>query len=672
MRNSTFFLWLSIALAACGSAQAGPDAAVGDGSADDAAVADAANGGQDDICTQEVAKTPTGQGCPGQTTYLYDPQNAQSTFPDDWYTIDDAKSLTGLRVKFDATSLPWLKNVPGTFASTYADLSTLDGWGVNAGIILRFDAALLALPSGPTSVDADVAQLWDLDAKPPVKVPFETEMVDDYATAILWPMRPLQPKHRHGVVVTDKAPTASGKCIRPSAVLNQLLYGNICDAKVQRLAPHYKDLLLAAHLAPEQVAAAVVFTTQSTTEQSVAIAKDIKSRDFKWKVAPSCKTAAQFRVCSGSFSAGNYTNGRVVVNDKPQSQGDMQVAIWLPLSSTATNDNGPYPAVIFGHGLGSDRMQGEELAVKAATGGLATIAIDAVGHGEHPTANKKDAKIIKILKFFGVDMEALAVDGLALRDHWRQSTYDKLQLIRLLQQHNDIDGDGKADLQMAKLMYLGVSLGGIMGPELLATSGDIPLAVLAVPGGRVSSIISDGSIFSSIAVVMQNALNVTDSDVKRFYPVLQTLMDAGDAASYGPYILGNRLPGAGDKGVSVLAQMVINDEYVPNAANRALMRAMNIPVMTPILQPIGLIPAAPAAPFSANVSAKLTAAVLQFDRVTREVGQAPVVAEHGNAPGCLEALLQDMHFMQTWLDKGVPEILNPYEVMQTKPLAKLP
>jgi len=666
MRNLAPILWLSIALVACGPAQAGPDDAASDSSTDGAA------DGEDSICTQQDTPTPRYEGCLGQSIYLYDPQSAQSTFPDDWYTVDDAKSLTGLRVKFDAASLPWLKNVPGSFASTYDDLSTLDGWGVNAGIILRFDQMMGPLPSGPTSVDADVVQLWDLDSKPPMKVPFETEMVDEQRTAILWPMRPLQPKHRHGVVVTDKVPTAYSKCIFAPPVLQQLLYGNPCDAKVQRLVPRYAALLQAAKLTPQQVAAAVVFTTQSTTEQSVAIAKDIKTRDFKWKVAPTCKTAAQFRVCSGSFSAGNYTDGRVVVNDKPQTQGDMQVALWLPLTSTATNGNGPYPAVIFGHGLGSDRMQGEELAVKAAPGGLATIAIDAVGHGEHATANKKDAKIIKILKFFGVDMEALAVDGLALRDHWRQSTYDKLQLIRLLQQHNDIDGDGKADLQMDKLMYLGVSLGGIMGPELLATSGDIPLAVLAVPGGRVSSIISDGSIFSSIAVVMQNALNVTDSDVKRFYPVLQTLMDAGDAASYGPYILGNRLPGAGDKGVSVLTQMVINDEYVPNAANRALMRAMNIPIMTPILQPIGLIAAAPAAPFSANVSAKLTAAVLQFDRVTREVGQAPVVAEHGNAPGCLEALLQDIHFMQTWLANGVPEILNPYEVMKTNPLPKLP
>lgn len=672
MRNFFLLILVLTLPPACGgnSETAQSADAMADANTDAAAGGDGSGAGQDGVCGQTDAALPSAAACLGQTTYLYDPQSAQSTFPDDWYTVDDAKSLTGLRVKFDAASLPWLKNVPGSFASTYADLSTLDGWGVNAGIILRFDGAMGPLPSGPTSVDADVVQLWDLDAKPPVKVPYETEMVDDGATAILWPMRPLQPKHKHGVVVTDTASTAKGKGICRPAVLDQLLFAHSCDPKVLRLAPHYQALLQAAHLAPQQVAAAVVFTTQSTTEQSVAIAKDIKARDFKWKTPPSCKAAAQFRVCSGSFSAGNYTNGRVVVGDKPQTQGEMQVAIWLPLSSTAVDGNGPYPAVIFGHGLGSDRWQGEELAVKASKGGLATIAIDAVGHGDHPTANKADAKIIKILKFFGVDMEALAVDGLALRDHWRQSTYDKLQLIRLLQQHNDIDGDGKSDLQMDKLMYLGVSLGGIMGPELLATSPDIPLAVLSVPGGRVSSIISDGSIFSSIAVVMQNALNVTDSDVKRFYPVLQTLMDAGDAASYGPYILGNRLPGAGDKGVSVLAQMVINDEYVPNAANRALMRAMNIPVMTPILQPIGLVPVAPAAPFSANVSAKLTAAVLQFDRVTRQAGQAPEMAEHGNAPGCLEALLQDMHFMQTWLDKGVPEILNPYEVMKTKPLGK--
>lgn len=661
----------AFAAAGCGSAATpAADATADAGGSDDVAADTAAA----DVCGQPGPVTaPVGSpaNCTGGAHFTYDPDTGLSTFPDDWFTVDDAKSLTGVHVHFDIATMPWIALTPGALQTTYDDLSTLDGWGVNAGIILRFSEVIGDLPSGPTSSDSTALMIWDLDATPPVKIPFEIQRTDDGTTAILWPMRPLVPKHKHGVIATGAVKTAKNGCFAQPPVLSELLRvtvpGESCDPRIARLRPQYEKLLTTAKVEATNVAAAVVFTTQSITEQSVAIAADIKARDYTWKVAPTCNTTAQYRECSGTFMLADYTDGRVVKDGKPVSTGELPVAIWLPLAVTGTA-NGPYPPVIFGHGLGSDRGQGDALAVRAAPEGFATIAIDAVGHGDHPHA-PKDVKLIKIMKFFGVDIVNTAMDGLALRDHWRGSTYDKLQLVRLLQLHNDLDGDGKPDLDMSKLTYLGVSLGGIMGPEFLALTPDVALGVLAVPGGRVSSIVSDpNSIFSVVPSAMAGQLNASDGDVQRYFPVLQTLVDSGDAASYGPYVLRNRLPGSGSKGTNLLCQMVINDEYVSNASNRALYRALDIPVMAPVIQEVGLIPLAPKAPFSGNIAATQTAAMLEFDRVTRDPGGPVSKAEHGNEPACEEALLQDLHFMHTWMEKGVPEILNPYEVMKTGPV----
>ena len=97
---------------------------------------------------------------------------------------------------------------------------------------------------------------------------------------------------------------------------------------------------------------------------------------------------------------------------------------------------------------------------------MATVAIDAVSHGEHPAGGAKST-IDAVAKFFAVDFATQGFKSLILRDNWRQSTYDKLQLVRLLTdaantKRNDIDGDGKDDLltDRAHFAYFGVSLGG--------------------------------------------------------------------------------------------------------------------------------------------------------------------------------------------------------------------
>ena len=203
---------------------------------------------------------------------------------------------------------------------------------------------------------------------------------------------------------------------------------------------------------------------------------------------------------------------------------------WLPLERPGPYGGDAFPTLIYGHGLGGDRNQGEVLAGFAAPRGIATIAIDALRHGDHPTATSRSA-LGRTLDFFALSTADLSFKPFVMRDQFRQSTYDKLQLVRLLEQGLDLDGDGVADLDGGRLLYLGVSLGGIMGPELLALAPAVRAAVLVVPGGRVSSIVRDADQFS-LLIDMMRPEDVTDGDVDRFFPILQTAIERGDAAAW--------------------------------------------------------------------------------------------------------------------------------------------
>lgn len=640
------------------------------------------------VSAAAACTTPPPEFCEGDVRYRYDPVGGAelTTFPDDFYTVIDGSTPTALRVRLDEHNAPWLPDLPGGYDAVFADLNTLDGWGTSAGIMLRFSAPPGELPSGESaSVSSDALMLLDLGQTPAKRVPFEVRTTDEGTSAILWPMVPLRPGQPHAVVLTRRHVTPSGSCVSPSPALRLLLagpdydrvrgldvsseacppaWGGLdCDAGLyRRLRARYTQALAAARVKADEVSAAVVFTTQSVTDESLLVAEDIRSRTFAWKGPPECTDHALYRVCNAAFVSGDYRREGVIASTTPVATWELPVRLWLPRDTP-----GPWPVMVFGHGLSGDRGQAAELAQYAAPEGIATVAIDAMVHGGHPTA--KGDGLAAVMNFFGIDAKRAGLAALVLRDNWRQSTYDKLQLLRLLKSAPDFDGDGTVDLDVSRLAYYGVSLGGIMGSELLALTDDIGLAILSVPGGRVGSIISDSTMFGLVIEGMRPP-GTADGDVDRFFPVLQTLIDRGDASSWAPYVLDRRLV-SGSTPPHLLFKMVVGDEVVPNVCNVSLARAMGVPQATPPIFPVGVVPEA-ALPLSGNLPGGRTAALFQYDRVTRKAGEPPRLATHDNVSRSLESIHQTMHFLRTWLDGKTPEIVDPYAELETPPLVVAP
>ncbi|MCK6574121.1 hypothetical protein L6V77_23830 [Myxococcota bacterium] len=667
LKSATVFVAAVLGSAACDASPAtdapdvdaaapdarGPDAAGLDASPPDATGPDAA--------PPDAAGPDAAPSCPVQ--FAYDPLAgaALQTFPDDFYTRPDPGTPTGLRPSMAPELAPWLPAIVGGYESVFRQLETLDGWGTTAGVILRFTG-----PVASADLPERALRLVSLAGDVATDVPFEIRTADDGATLILWPMVPLAPATRHGVVVTRALRTPDGGCVDPSPTFDVLLEPEpALDPRLAPLAPRYRALLDRTATAVEDFVGGTVFTTQSIVETSLAIAADVNTRRVGWTTPPTCRDEPLFRICDGVFTAADYRVDEVVAGTTPTRMYDLPVRAFLP--PPTPEPSGPRPTVLFGHGLGSDRGQAAALAEFAAPLGLITVAIDAPAHGQHPTA-EGDADIVRIAGFFGIDILEQSLDGLRLRDHWRQATYDKLQLVRLLLDDGDLDGDALPDVEPERLAYLGVSLGGIMGPELLALSPAVGLGVLSVPGGRVASIISDGPTFSVLVRAMTPP-GTPPGEVARFFPVLQTLIERGDAANYAPHVLRDRLPGAGDRAPHLLFDMALDDAIVPNVCNRALARALGIPHIPPVLQPVGIVPVLDGAPVRGNLDdGRTTAGLFQFDRVVERAGEPVVRAEHDNLAKSTEGLLQATHFLQTWVDTGLAEIIDPYAVLETPPL----
>ena len=625
-----------------------PDAAGTDAAAPtpDAAVPDA-----------QVADASASAAC--AVSFVWDPRTATvlETFPDDYYTHPDPTSATGLRPYLGPDLAGWLDSIPGHFGPMYRKLEGLDGWGTTAGIVLRFSGPVAVPPEGAIRLLAA-----GVDAGSPAEeIPFDVEMTPDATGLILWPKVPLRPATRHAVVVDRTLTTADGGSVSPSAGLRDALAGL---APLDAIGERFGEALQWAGIEPADAVAVGAFTTQTIVEESVAIAADIAGRAYTWSTRPTCVDMPLFRECDSTFTAQDYRGADgVIAGTAPVAPYELVVRVWLPLVPAESR-----PVVIFGPGLGADLDVSRGIAEITAPLNVVTVAIDAPAHGRHPIADPACTTVVcRTTDFFGVDLAEQTIDLLVARDHFRESTYDKLQLVQLLLGEPDLDGDGTPDIDPTRIAYFAASLGGIMGPEFLALSADVSAAVLNVPGGRVASIMAEGQA-TALLVRSLTPAGTTPSDKARLFPLLQTLLERGDAANYAPHVLFDRLPGAGDPPPDLLVNLAMSDRVIPTIATRALARALRIPHVPPVFQDFGLDTVTGDAPISGNLDdGETTAGLFQFDRGVRMAGGPVEPADH-DIGITLEGRLQITHFLQTWADSGLPEIVDPYTVLGTPPL----
>jgi dienelactone hydrolase len=281
---------------------------------------------------------------------------------------------------------------------------------------------------------------------------------------------------------------------------------------------------------------------------------------------------------------------------------------------SGTKPAGGWPVAIFGHGF-TDSMNGAPWAVASslARAGIATIAINIVGHGfgaastytitppggtaETFTAGGRgfdqngDGKIDST-EGVNAGSGSLVSD----RDGLRQTVFDLDQLIRMIQAGIDVNGDGSVDLSTSRIYYTGQSFGGIYGVQLLGLEPTIHAGVTNVAGGPIIEIARLSPSFRPLvgaallfrspslynAVPNATLTNFNESQPLRNQPLeidavpgaeaIQTYLDeaewaqqAGNPEGWAPHIT-----------APVIFQFARTDQTVPNPTSTRVIRAGNL------------------------------------------------------------------------------------------------
>jgi pimeloyl-ACP methyl ester carboxylesterase len=597
-------------------------------------------GGDDDDTTTPEPEVPY-EVPAGATAGWYEPLVEVTTFPDDFHTADEADSYTGLVVDIQPEAEAWMRaSMPEGF-NIVDGLETLDGFGTTAGIILRFTG-----PLDTTTVHDGTTNLVALDDG--AAQPFEVEWTDDGATAIVYPLFPLEPGRQYGLVMSREVLDADGEPVWAAPALHELLSGEATDPRLARLHDRYAALLAATDLDTDEVAAATVFTTQSIHEEDHAVAAVLESAAPEIRVEGPCEPTGTVLLCPAVLTADDFLDEDQHFSLEFGATPVAQRRYELPLNIYVPDDGaqGPRPVIVYGHGLGGDRGEGRGFASQVAELGLAVAALDAPSHNDHPT-NPDAYELYWIFQFFGLGLEG-TLDVLQMRDHWRQAAWDKLQLVAAIRDGVDLDGDGSGDLDGDRIYYSGHSLGGIMGAHLLALEPRLIAAELSVPGGRVGDIVYRGEIFAPLVALMSPD-GTGEGDLARFFPMMQAAIERGDASNWAPRVL------TGD--CDVLMTMVIDDGIIPNECNRSLARAFGVQHAPPILQEIEGLEPSSELPVAGNLDGR-TGVLYQYDEKLQ--GSEFLPADHEDAQDNDLADAQLRHWWRTVLEQELGEVVDPY------------
>ena len=175
----------------------------------------------------------------------------------------------------------------------------------------------------------------------------------------------------------------------------------------------------------------------------------------------------------------------------PAGSARVGFVLLLPRATAARPEPaGGWPVAVFGPGVTRSKYDVFLAADENLRNGIATIAIDPVGHAYGPgTQSGVDLAVPPGTQRFSGFGRAVDVEGdgaygnrdglgtktqparnasIALRDGLRQTALDNVALIRAISRGVDVDADGQGDLRRTGISYYAQSLGGIYGTMLMA------------------------------------------------------------------------------------------------------------------------------------------------------------------------------------------------------------
>ncbi len=487
-------------------------------------------------------------------------------FPSDFFTVDDKNSLTGKRLSIPQELIPLGLDVNL--------LNGMDGFSPDGDILIPFPTPI-SIEDIPKEIKKTAS--WDspiLILKvekngflgEPIPFLRNEKLINN--VLIVTPAHPLEFSTTYAVIVKKTI----FKC-------------DTCESMLNSSSHLFEGFNSKSKISKSDVSFAFQFTTMSeeTATSDLITTAEMLHRNFKEGKYPkfevlrksvSTQPNVAYEII-GKYRATNFRDKDGLMRKNKAgilekvSEEDVEFLLILP----EQRGKNPMPIVIFGHGKSTPKETMFQICVDLAKEGIATIGIDAIGEGTRSEDRMKEINI-SIINLF--------------RYAFKQTVLDTVQLVGMLRGNIDrfdflpVDGpDGVPDIDPNELFYVGQSMGSLMGVMFLAVENDIKAAILNVPGGGFTSIMTLGDMSKSMFLdQMKNSIK-DELELRKLLALSQIIVDDSDSLSYAPLIRKREKPKT-----SILLQESIGDSVVPNFATERLAIALGIPLLKPYVNEV--------------------------------------------------------------------------------------
>lgn len=317
-------------------------------------------------------------------------------------------------------------------------------------------------------------------------------------------------------------------------------------------------------------------------EMSVPYYLDVPSADN-----PTASLTTFFTNASGSFLT--------PIDNAPIVKNTLAIPVLMTVPNKIDIPEGGWPIAIFQHGITRNRADMLAIADSMAAVGFATIAIDIPLHGITPNDTalagfRQEGKE----RHFDVDFDQDgSVDNsgtyfynlgnlLNTRDNTRQAVAD---LFTLSASVGTIEG-----INPARKVFIGHSLGAIVGTTFLAFDDTINSATLAVGAGGLPRILANSPAFGpAIAAGLESAgIDINSADGNAFLNAAQAVVGSVDPINHaaaagantavhmiqinGDTVVINNLPGFPLVGTEPLARIMGLDQVTADTAGSGFVK----------------------------------------------------------------------------------------------------
>ncbi len=530
-------------------------------------------------------------------------------------------------------------------------------------------------------VDASV-QIWDLDAG--VQLPAFAEVdafldqANEQRAVLIRPLAPLPFGTRVAVVVTDRVTMIGGGSVPASSTLLSLRDPGPTSPDDAR-AQHYQDLFdRLQSLGVERDSVVMTWDFPVASRDSLVAPLDTlldgmrqelpAEPDFEPVVSIDALldrdldaplVSGLWRELRGSARLTHYLWAEVddatevehdagmfrlddVGNPIPRAVDDAFFIAVVPESVRGAAP-GSVPVVVFGHGIFSAPRSyltapGDPNGTIELLNRLGAVGIGGEWRGLTERDRPDAIRVAANLGRFPLITDKM-VQGVS-----NQVALPRLMKTQFRNHEAFVTQDGESMIDVERIYYFGISLGGIEGLTLMANSQHVSHGVLHVPGSTWSTMLERSTNWNAFEPFVIESVTAP-WDRQLLYTVSQLLWDPVDPVSHYREL----------NDASLLMQVSVGDEQVPNFTAELLARGAGIPLVTPAVNNVPGLDAREA-PFGPDARG-----YMQFDPqmgAPPEVNRPQAVASgaHGAIRGANEVMSQIESFFASG---SAGTIVNP-------------